>query len=143
MQSVGEVMAIGRTFRESIQKAFRSLEVGLIGFQPKKTNYRSLDISKISFPTAFRLLKIWDAFKEGYSIDELYESYQKGVLPKSKCIAITFDDGYDINSEYAAEILDGYSIPSIFYLNTYLLETSEYFWWDEYQLLLIFFAYKS
>ena len=37
MQSVGEVMAIGRTFRESIQKAFRSLEVGLYGFESKKT----------------------------------------------------------------------------------------------------------
>ena len=73
MQSVGEVMAIGRTFRESIQKALRSLEVGLNGFEPKKTDYRPLDISKISFPTAFRLLKIWQAFKEGYSIEELFE----------------------------------------------------------------------
>ena len=35
MQSVGEVMAIGRTFRESIQKAFRSLEVGIDGLEPK------------------------------------------------------------------------------------------------------------
>ena len=35
MQSVGEVMAIGRTFRESIQKAFRSLEVGVDGLEPK------------------------------------------------------------------------------------------------------------
>ena len=73
MQSVGEVMAIGRTFRESIQKAFRSLEVGLNGFEPKKTDYRPLDITKISFPTAFRLLKIWQAFNEGYSIEELFE----------------------------------------------------------------------
>jgi len=73
MQSVGEVMAIGRTFRESIQKAFRSLEVGLNGFEPKKTDYRPLDITKISFPTAFRLLKIWEAFNEGYSIEELFE----------------------------------------------------------------------
>jgi carbamoyl-phosphate synthase large subunit len=73
MQSVGEVMAIGRTFRESIQKAFRSLEVGLHGFEPKKTNYRPLDISKISFPTAFRLLKIHEAFKAGYSIKKLHE----------------------------------------------------------------------
>ena len=72
MQSVGEVMAIGRTFRESLQKAFRSLEVGLDGYQPKKTEYRPLDITKISFPTAFRLLKIWQAFKEGYSINELF-----------------------------------------------------------------------
>ena len=73
MQSVGEVMAIGRTFRESIQKAFRSLEVGLIGFEPKKTDYRPLDINKISFPTSFRLLKIWQALKEDYSIEKLYE----------------------------------------------------------------------
>ena len=73
MQSVGEVMAIGRTFRESIQKAFRSLEVGLNGYEPKKTDQRPLDIKKISFPTAFRLLKIWQAFKEGYSIDELHD----------------------------------------------------------------------
>ena len=73
MQSVGEVMAIGRTFRESIQKAFRSLEVGLTGFEPKKTDYRSLDITKISFPTAFRLLKIWQAFNEGYSVKALFE----------------------------------------------------------------------
>ena len=72
MQSVGEVMAIGRTFRESIQKAFRSLEVGLNGFEPKITDKRSLDITKISFPSAFRLIKIWKAFKEGYSIEELY-----------------------------------------------------------------------
>ena len=72
MQSVGEVMAIGRTFRESLQKAFRSLEVGLHGYEPKKTEYRSLDITKISFPTAFRLLKIWQALKEGYSIEELH-----------------------------------------------------------------------
>jgi len=72
MQSVGEVMAIGRTFRESIQKAFRSLEVGLNGFEPKKTDHRPLDITKISFPSAFRLLKIWDAFKEGYTLEELH-----------------------------------------------------------------------
>jgi len=73
MQSVGEVMAIGRTFRESIQKAFRSLEVGLHGFEPKITDKRPLDITKISFPSAFRLIKIWKAFKEGYSIEELYD----------------------------------------------------------------------
>ena len=73
MQSVGEVMAIGRTFRQSLQKAFRSLEVGLNGYEPKKTDYRPLDMNKISFPTAFRLLKIWKAFKENYSIEELYK----------------------------------------------------------------------
>ena len=73
MQSVGEVMSIGRTFRESLQKAFRSLEVGLAGLHPKKTDYRDLDISKIRFATAFRLLKIKQAFDMGTSIDEIYE----------------------------------------------------------------------
>ena len=73
MQSVGEVMSIGRTFRESIQKAFRSLEVGLTGLHPKKTDYRNLDISKIRFATAFRLLKIKQAFDGGITVDEIYE----------------------------------------------------------------------
>ncbi len=71
MQSVGEVMAIGRTFRESLQKAFRSLEVGLDGFEPKNTEYRNLDLSKIGFPTSFRLLKIYQAFKSGISLEEI------------------------------------------------------------------------
>ena len=72
MQSVGEVMAIGRTFRDSIQKAFQSLEVGLHGLEPKVTEYRPLDLSKISFGTAFRLLKVKQAFDEGYDIETLY-----------------------------------------------------------------------
>ena len=74
MQSVGEVMAIGRTFRESLQKAFRSLEVGLDGFQTKSTDTRPLDMNKISFPTAFRLLKIWQAFQEDFTIQEIYKA---------------------------------------------------------------------
>ncbi|MCF7803647.1 MAG: carbamoyl-phosphate synthase large subunit [Candidatus Marinimicrobia bacterium] len=84
MQSVGEVMSIGRTFRESLQKAFRSLEVGLDGLEPKKpaeeveevsdkspTRKRFLDMTKLRFPTAFRLLKVWQAFREGESVEEI------------------------------------------------------------------------
>ena len=73
MQSVGEVMAIGRTFKDSLQKAFQSLEVGLIGLESKPSEYRPLDMSKIRFGTSFRLLKVKQAFDEGYSIDELYQ----------------------------------------------------------------------
>ncbi|MBC8312121.1 MAG: carbamoyl-phosphate synthase large subunit [Candidatus Marinimicrobia bacterium] len=73
MQSVGEVMAIGRTFRESVQKAFRSLEVGLDGFQPKETEYRDLDLSKIRFASAFRLLKVKQALEMGHSIEAVFE----------------------------------------------------------------------
>ena len=73
MQSVGEVMAIGRTFRESLQKAFRSLEVGLDGLEPKPGEGRSLDMRKMRYATAFRLLKVWKAFETGSSIEELHE----------------------------------------------------------------------
>ncbi len=79
MQSVGEVMAIGRTFRESVQKAFRSLEVGLDGFEPKETESRDLDMSKIRFASAFRLLKVKQALEVGHPIDEIYE--QTGIDP--------------------------------------------------------------
>jgi carbamoyl-phosphate synthase large subunit len=71
MQSVGEVMAIGRTFRESLQKAYRSLEVGLNGFEPKETEYRDLDMSKIRFASAFRLLKVKQAFEQGNSFQDI------------------------------------------------------------------------
>jgi len=73
MQSVGEVMAIGRTFRESLQKAFRSLEVGLDGFQPKETEYRDLDLNKIRFASAFRLLKVKQALEAGHSVEAVFE----------------------------------------------------------------------
>ena len=81
MQSVGEVMAIGRTFRESLQKAFRSLEVGLDGLEPKMpaevdpdlSRVRSLDLTALRYATAFRLLKIRQAFLEGQTVEELYK----------------------------------------------------------------------
>ena len=72
MQSVGEVMAIGRTFRESIQKAYRSLEVGLNGMEPKETKYRKLDLGKLGYPTSFRLLKVKQAIEDGYSIKDIH-----------------------------------------------------------------------
>ena len=76
MQSVGEVMAIGRTFKESLQKAFRSLEVGLVGMEPKKMAGRDLDLKKMRFATAFRLVKIWKAFEEGVDLETLHQITQ-------------------------------------------------------------------
>ena len=80
MQSVGEVMSIGRTFRESLQKAYRSLEVGLDGLEPKLAaegdpdvnRARSLDMSTLRYGTAFRLLKVRQAFVEGQSIEDVF-----------------------------------------------------------------------
>lgn len=76
MQSVGEVMAIGRTFKESLQKAFRSLETGLDGLEPKKVIGRDLDLKKMRFATAFRLVKIWKAFESGVDLDTLHQITQ-------------------------------------------------------------------
>ena len=82
MQSVGEVMSIGRNFRESLQKAFRSLEVGLNGLEPKTIidddpelkRARTLDMNTLQYATSFRLLKVREALKEGVSIDDVYKS---------------------------------------------------------------------
>ena len=82
MQSVGEVMSIGRTFRESLQKAFRSLEVGLHGLEPKLiseedpelSRARTLDMNTLQYATSFRLLKVRQAIKEGASIEEVFQS---------------------------------------------------------------------
>lgn len=71
MKSVGEVMAMGRTFQESLQKALRGLETGICGF-----NLRSEDNEKlrheISNPGPERLLYVADAFGLGWSLDEVY-----------------------------------------------------------------------
>ncbi|GIS53636.1 hypothetical protein Ct9H90mP29_06780 [bacterium] len=80
MQSVGEVMSIGRTFKESLQKAFRSLEVGLDGLEakpsmgddPNLVRSRSLDMSTLRYATSFRLLKIRQAFIEGKTVEDVY-----------------------------------------------------------------------
>ena len=82
MQSVGEAMAIGRTFRESFQKAFRSLELNLPGFEtkdPREEDYdikrfRELDIKSLNDGSAFRMLKVKEAIKQEFSIEEIHKN---------------------------------------------------------------------
>ena len=80
MKSVGEVMAIGRTFPESLQKALRSLETGLTGLDEieieglGKGDDRNAVKAAISTPTPDRLLNVAQALRLGFSIDEVYES---------------------------------------------------------------------
>ena len=75
MKSVGEVMAIGRTFQESLQKALRGLETGLTGLDRQlpsglsEESCRELVESEVRSPSATRLLWVADAFRLGYSID--------------------------------------------------------------------------
>lgn len=76
MKSVGEVMAIGRTFQESLQKAMRGLEVGVSGFDPfidlESDDARTRIIRELKEPGADRLWYIGDAIRLGMSVQELY-----------------------------------------------------------------------
>jgi len=72
MKSVGEVMAIGRTFKESLQKAIRSLEYDWDGFLNIDCSDDELK-SKLINPNSKRLLYIGEAFRRGYSVDYIYE----------------------------------------------------------------------
>ena len=74
MKSVGEVMAIGSSFQESFQKAIRGLEIGKCGLveleiKPSKSEIRSRLIS----PTPERIFYIAEAFRKGYSTEEIFE----------------------------------------------------------------------
>jgi len=81
MKSVGEAMAMGRTFQESMQKALRSLETGLCGFDEIEIEgFESADgpegrrqavLAALARPTPDRLRVIAQAFREGLSVDEI------------------------------------------------------------------------
>ncbi len=73
MKSVGEVMSIGRTFKESFQKALVSLETGLDGFKDLKDVSDQELQKEIRRANENRIHYIFEAFKRGYSIDEVYE----------------------------------------------------------------------
>ncbi|MCG2828335.1 carbamoyl-phosphate synthase large subunit [Methanothermobacter sp. K4] len=68
MKSTGEVMAIGRTLEESLNKAIRSLDIGADGFM--EIPYTRKDLEN---PTDLRLFQIYTALKEGMGIDEIHE----------------------------------------------------------------------
>lgn len=79
MKSVGEVMAIGRNFQESMQKALRGLETGATGFD-EQVDFTSLDADaikrtiskKLTVPTPERIFYIADAFRAGMTVDEVF-----------------------------------------------------------------------
>ncbi len=72
MKSVGEVMAMGRTFQESFQKALRGLEVGVDGMN-EKTQDRELLQKELGEPGPERIWYVGDAFAAGWSVDEVHE----------------------------------------------------------------------
>jgi carbamoyl-phosphate synthase large subunit len=71
MKSVGEVMAMGRTFQESFQKALRGLEVGVDGMN-EKTQDREVLEKELGAPGPDRIWYVGDAFAQGMSVDEVH-----------------------------------------------------------------------
>ncbi|MBE2182601.1 MAG: carbamoyl-phosphate synthase large subunit [Anaerolineae bacterium] len=71
MKAIGEVMAIGRTFQEALQKGIRSLDIGILGFgyNTKETPAKALRV-----PTAQRLFQVADALKNGMGLDDVVKS---------------------------------------------------------------------
>jgi carbamoyl-phosphate synthase large subunit len=81
MKSVGEAMSIGRTFKESMQKALRSLETGRFGFgfdgkDPKEDPTREEIERKLHVPNAERIYWLKLAFEFGWSIEEVFSATQ-------------------------------------------------------------------
>ena len=76
MRAVGEVMSIGKTYKEAFQKAIRSLEIGCYGLGHVK-NYDSLSkeelLNKLSIPTSQRQFLMYEALRKGASIEELHQ----------------------------------------------------------------------
>ena len=74
MKSVGEVMAIGRTFKEALLKAIRSLELDRFGLAFPRMEVSDGDLVRnLRTPNEDRLWYIAEAFRRGYSVDEVYE----------------------------------------------------------------------
>lgn len=94
MKSTGEVMAIGRTLEESLNKAIRSLDVGADGFV--RVPYTLDDLKT---PTDLRLFQIYTALRDGMSVDEIHEvtSIDRFFLEKIRNIA-EFESGLNRES---------------------------------------------
>ncbi|WP_018912131.1 carbamoyl-phosphate synthase large subunit [Thiomonas sp. FB-6] len=72
MKSVGEVMAIGRSFQESFQKALRGLEVGVDGLDQKTTDRETLE-RELGEPGPERIWYLGDAFAQGFSLEDVHQ----------------------------------------------------------------------
>jgi carbamoyl-phosphate synthase large subunit len=72
MKSVGEVMAIGRTFQESFQKALRGLEVGVDGLNEKTTDREKIE-EELGEPGPDRIWYVGDAFAQGFTLEEVHQ----------------------------------------------------------------------
>ncbi|MDP3433139.1 MAG: carbamoyl-phosphate synthase large subunit, partial [Bacteroidota bacterium] len=101
MKSVGEIMSIGRSFEEAIQKGIRMVGIGMHGFVANKEEItiEQIDV-ELSNPTDRRIFAIAEAFNKGYSVDEIYEKTKidRWFLQKLQNIHKTKNKLEEVNS---------------------------------------------
>merc|ERR1712137_165271 len=73
MKSVGEVMAVGRTFEEGIQKALRMNDMANTGYGPRKLREGTGLEEELTKPTDLRIFAIYEAMQKGYTVDQLHD----------------------------------------------------------------------
>ncbi|KGH18416.1 carbamoyl-phosphate synthase large subunit [Comamonas thiooxydans] len=117
MKSVGEVMAIGRTFQESFQKALRGLEVGVDGMN-EKTQDREILEKELGEPGPDRIWYVGDAFAAGWSLDEVHNitKIDKWFLVQIEEIVkieLELDKLYEAKGEGALAALDAQTLRTL------------------------------
>ncbi|ACY33961.1 MULTISPECIES: carbamoyl-phosphate synthase large subunit [Comamonas] len=117
MKSVGEVMAIGRTFQESFQKALRGLEVGVDGMN-EKTQDREILEKELGEPGPDRIWYVGDAFAAGWSLDEVHNitKIDKWFLVQIEEIVkieLDLDKLYEAKGEGALAALDAQTLRTL------------------------------
>jgi carbamoyl-phosphate synthase large subunit len=106
MKSVGEIMSIGRSFEEAIQKGIRMVGIGMHGFVANKEEITIEQIDEeLIHPTDRRIFAIAEAFNKGYSVDEIYEKTKidRWFLQKLQNIHVTKNKLEAVNSLPALE----------------------------------------
>ena len=107
MKSVGEVMAMGRTFQESFQKALRGLEVGVDGMN-EKTQDREVLEKELGEPGPERIWYVGDAFAAGWSVDEVF-----ALTKIDRWFLVQIEQIVKIELELEATTLDAIDAPTL------------------------------
>lgn len=110
MKSVGEVMAMGRTFQESFQKALRGLETGISGLDERSTDRDDI-VDEIGSAGPERILYVGDAFRIGMTLDEIHE--ETAIDP---WFLAQIEELIQIERQAAARALDSLSAAELRYL---------------------------
>jgi len=110
MKSVGEVMAIGRTFQESFQKALRGLETGIDGLSERSTD-RDEIVDEIGNAGPERFLFLADAFRIGMSLDEVFD--ETAIDP---WFLAQIEDLVAVEKQLVSRTLDGLSAAELRFL---------------------------